>query len=301
MPSITPPTLLNGDTIAIVSPASAVDSNYIEGAAAAIQRAGFKPLILEHAAGQHGSYSGTEAERLEDLQSALDNPQVKAILCSRGGYGAVHLLPNLRLSQPKWIIGFSDISALHALCQVNGWQSIHASMAKELSLQRCENNEANNRLFEILRTGIMPDIEYPTQKGSIEGSTKGKLVGGNLAVLDGLIGTPYNIINKDTILVLEDIAEPIYKVERMLRRLRLAGILQNLRGLIIGQFTEYKPSLDYQDMYSMIAKEVADLKFPVSLGAPIGHVDNNLPFIEGAEINFTVDSHHTTIRQILSK
>ena len=83
--------------------------------------------------------------------------------------------------------------------------------------------------------------------------------------------------------------------------MRLAGILQNLRGLIIGQFTEYKPSLDYQDMYSMIAKEVADLKFPVSLGAPIGHVDNNLPFIEGAEINFTVDSHHTTIRQILSK
>ncbi|MBE6305397.1 MAG: LD-carboxypeptidase [Bacteroidales bacterium] len=298
MSCITPPLLQNGDVIAITSPASAIAPTLIEGAVKALETEGFSVRVMPHAAGRHGSYSGTESERLSDIQTALDCPEIKAILCARGGYGAVHLLPHLHLSHPKWIIGFSDISALHALWHNQGWQSIHGSMAKELALCKCEGNEANRRLFEILRTGMMPEIAYNTHPGSIPGISQGKIIGGNLAVLEGLAATPYDILNEPCILVIEDIAEPIYKVERIFRRLRLSGALQSLKGLIVGQFTDYKPSADFSDMYSMISCEIADLQCPVSLGAPIGHIDNNLPFIEGAEITLNVNNKTTTIQQI---
>lgn len=301
MPCITPQLLKAGDVIAITSPASAIDPALIDGAVKALSAAGFTPRVMPHASGRCGSYSGTEAERLSDFQNALDAPEVKAILCARGGYGAVHLLPHLRLEQQKWLIGFSDISALHALWQRHGWQSIHGSMVKELALCRCSDNEANKRLFEILRTGEMPEIAYRSEAGSIYGTAQGKLVGGNLAVLDGLASTPYDLLTGHNILVIEDVAEPIYKVERILRRLKLSGALQNLDGLIVGQFTDYKPSADYGDMYAMIAHEVADLNCPVSLGAPIGHIDNNLPFIEGAQVSLTVTPLSTKITQIKAK
>lgn len=301
MPCITPPLLKDGDVIAIASPASAIDSNLIEGAAKALCAEGFTPRIMPHACGRSGSYSGSAEERLADLQGALDDPSVKAILCSRGGYGAVHILPHLRLTQAKWLIGFSDISALHALWQHHGWQSIHGSMAKELALKKCQNNEANLRLFEILRTGKMPEIEYTSELGSIPGTTTGRLIGGNLAVLEGLASTPYDMLNKGDILVIEDIAEPIYKVERILHRLKLSGALQKLKGLIVGQFTEYKSSADYSDMYTMIAHEISSLNYPISLGAPIGHIDNNLPFIEGIEATLAVTPSSTKITQRESK
>lgn len=300
MPCITPPLLQKGDVIAITSPASAIDPALIDGAVKTLQAEGFTPCVMPHAAGRHGSYSGTAPERLSDMQAALNDPQIKAILCARGGYGAVHLLPNLRLGDPKWLIGFSDISALHAMLHKHGWQSIHGSMAKELALFKCEDNEANRRLFEILRTGIMPKIEYKTADGSIPGTVEGKIIGGNLAVLDGLSATPFDIFSEGSILVIEDIAEPIYKVERIFHRLKLSGALQKLKGLIVGQFTEYKPSADFSDMYSMISREVANLSYPVSLGAPIGHIDNNLPFIEGAEVSLNVTDTTTLIQQIAS-
>lgn len=293
---LTPPLLVDGSTVALLSPASAIDAALIDGAARALETEGFRPLIMPSAKGRSGSFSATAAERLADLQAAIDNPDVRAIICGRGGYGAVHLLDRLNLHRPVWLAGFSDISALHALWHTNGVRSIHSSMAKELTLRECEGDEANRRLFHILRTGQMPAIEFTAHPLNRPGTATGTLRGGNLAVLDGLVGTPYDILTlPDTILVIEDIAEPIYKVERMLWRLRLNGALGRLKGLVVGQFTDYKPSADWPDMYAMIAALTAGLDIPVAFNAPIGHIPSNLPFLHGLPATLTVSATQTTI------
>lgn len=295
-----PPLLNPGDVVALVSPASAVDPALIQGACDALLAEGFTPMVMPHAAGRSGSFSGTAAQRLADMQAAIDNPAVKAILCTRGGYGAVHLLGELRMHRPVWIIGFSDISALHAACLHRGWLSIHSSMAKELTLGRCCGNDANRRLFSILRTGHMPAIEFAPHALNRQGEACGILVGGNLAVINGLASTPFDVMNTpDPILVIEDVAEPIYKVERVLWRLRLSGALGRLRGLVVGQFTEYKPSADHSDMYYMIASALADLRIPVAFNAQIGHVDGNLPFVSGMRARLTVSSTSSKIEEII--
>ncbi len=288
---ISPASLQQGDTIALLCPASSIDSTLISGAAEALRSRGFKALVLPTSLGKQGSYSGSAAQRLSDLQAAIDNPEVKAIICGRGGYGAVHLLADLDVHRPVWLAGFSDISALHALWQSRGIRSIHSSMAKELAQCNCPDNEANRRLFEILEGGHMPAIEFPATELNRKGRAEGILRGGNLAVLDGLVGTPYDLLClTDTILVIEDIAEPIYKVERMLWRLKLAGVFDRLKGLVVGQFTEYRPSADWQEMNQMIASMVAGYDFPVAFNAPFGHVDGNLPFLEGAKVIFEVNN-----------
>lgn len=293
-----PEPLKNGDTVALLSPASAIDPELIDGAAMALRAQGFEPLIMPHAKGRSGSFAGTAAERLADLNAALANPAVKAIICGRGGYGAVHLLDRCKPERPVWLAGFSDISALHALWHRSGYCSIHSSMAKELTHCLCSGNEANNRLFEILRTGRMPAIEFGPHALNRCGHARGTLLGGNLAVLDGLVGTPFNLLIPGSILVIEDIGEAIYKVERMLMRLRLAGILQQLGGLVVGRFTDYRPSNDWADMYPMIAGVLADLSFPVAFNAPIGHIDGNLPFIEGATVDLCVTPEGSKITEI---
>ncbi|MBP3535513.1 MAG: LD-carboxypeptidase, partial [Muribaculaceae bacterium] len=162
------------------------------------------------------------------------------------------------------------------------------SMAKELTLRRCPGDEANRRLLDILRTGHMPPVEFPAHPLNREGRATGTLIGGNLAVLDALVGTPFNLLLPDSILVIEDVSEPIYKVERMLWRLSLCGVLDSLRGFVVGQFTDYRPSADWADMYSMIARFTSRMSCPVAFGAPFGHIDGNLPFIEGAEVSLEV-------------
>lgn len=288
---ISPAPLQPGDTIALLCPASSIAPELISGAVAALESMGFRVLVLPTALGKSGSFSGTADDRLRDLQSAVDNPAVKAIICGRGGYGAVHLLAELNVHRPVWLAGFSDISALHALWQSLGYRSIHSSMAKELTQCNCSGDDANRRLFEILGGGHMPTIEFPATDLNRKGRAEGILRGGNLAVLDGLVGTPYDLLClPDTILVIEDIAEPIYKVERMLWRLKLAGVFDRLKGLVVGQFAEYRPSADWQDMNQMISAMVDGYDFPVAFNAPFGHVDGNLPFIEGTNVIFDVNN-----------
>lgn len=292
----TPPLLQRGDTVAIVSPASSVDPALVEGAAAELGAQGFNVKIMPHALGVNGSYSGSVEERLGDLQAAIDDPAVKAIVCSRGGYGAAHLLDKLRVSRPVWMIGFSDISALHALWRHNGVCSIHGSMAKELALKRCGGNEANKRLIEILTTGIMPPVEWDPTPLNIYGEAEGRLVGGNLAVLNGLAATPYDLLRPGrNILFLEDVCEPIYKVERVLYRLRMAGVLDNLSGLVIGQFTGWQESKDWSDMNTMISSAVGKVPYPIAFNAPIGHVDSNLPVVHGSVVHFSVNESRSKL------
>ena len=145
---------------------------------------------------------------------------------------------------------------------------------------RCRTS-GNEGSFSILK-GELPDYLLPTSPLSVGGNAQGVVVGGNLAVLQALVDTPYNVLGiPDTILFIEDIAEPIYKVERIFYQLRLSGALHRISGLIIGQFTEYRPSESHSDMYGMLQPFVSDLGIPVVFDFPVGHVENNLPMISG--------------------
>lgn len=288
---ISPAPLTQGDTVALLCPASSIAPELIFGAAEAIRSRGFRALVLPTALGKEGSYSGSAGRRLSDLQAAIDNLDVKAIICGRGGYGAVHLLADLNVHRPVWLVGFSDISALHALWQSRGYRSVHASMAKELAQCNCPGNEANKRLFDILCGKQMQPIEFGADELNRKGRAEGILRGGNLAVLDALVGTSYDLLClPDSILVIEDIAEPIYKIERMLWRLKLAGEFDKLKGLVVGRFTDYKPSVDWQNMNQMISSMVAGYDFPVAFNAPFGHFDGNLPFVEGTKVILEVNN-----------
>lgn len=286
---IFPAPLKKGDKIAICSPASKIDPKIVEKAIPILQGEGWRVEVMPHALGVSGTYSGTDAERLSDLRTALLDPEVRAIICSRGGYGVVHLMNELnRLplrDDPKWIVGFSDISALHALMTSKGIASIHSSMCA--AIKEGSDNEDNKTLFGIMR-GERPVHIFDSHDYDRQGITTGRLQGGNLAVLADLINTPFDIIVPDTILFIEDVSEPVYKIERILYQLKLSGVLGKLRGLVVGQFTDYKPDNNYPDMETMIRQMVADYDYPVAFNVPVGHVDHNIPLIESARITLKV-------------
>ncbi|MCM1021637.1 MAG: LD-carboxypeptidase [Muribaculum sp.] len=296
---IFPSPLHEGSRIALLSPASIINPDVARSAIAPLEHQGWRPYFTPHALGQSGTYSGTVDARLSDLSLALDDKATDAIICTRGGYGAVHMLERFPIDkfreQPRWLVGYSDVSALHALLFRAGIASIHAPMCKHIGSTEA-TLPATKALYDILR-GEMPCYQLPTSPLSITGEAKGKLTGGNLAVLQALIGTPYNVIGlPDTILFVEDIAEPIYKIERIFYQLRLSGALSRITGLIIGQFTEYRASASYADMYSMLRPLVEDLPVPVVFNFPVGHVENNLPLISGATVMLSVTAQNTILQ-----
>lgn len=306
---IIPAPLKRGDKVAIISPSTEVKEEYVDGASAWFETQGYNPLIAPHAKGPAaGSYASEFRHRLDDLLSAFQNPEVKAIMCARGGYGAVHLLPYIpaevvRLN-PKWIIGFSDISALHAFMVSNGVASLHAPMGKHLTIEE-PANASTLHLANILAKGEPVVYDLPTDPRSICGTARGRLFGGNLAVLNGLAATPYDILSRplheDAILFIEDISEKIYAVERMLWRLYLSGALSKVKGLIIGSFTDYPSDRNFPSMEEMIAARLKEWHIdgiPVAYGFPCGHTPENLPLIEGAEVLFAVDESKTSLVQI---
>lgn len=291
---IFPKPLKRGDKIAICSPAGAITPDKVHGAESVLWAEGWTPVIMPHTLGKNGIYSGTADERYADLEAAFADPEVRAILCSRGGYGVVHLMDRLNrldlTSDPKWVIGFSDISALHALMASKGVASIHAPMTGQIRLGTTDPDTAS--LFAILR-GERPVYTFPAHDYDRQGIAEGRLIGGNMAVLADLIDTPYDVFEPGTILFIEDVSEPIYKIERILYQLKLNGILERLGGLIVGQFTEYKPDASYSNMYDMIRDMTAQYKYPVAFNVPVGHVDHNIPLIESAEVTLKVSPSGT--------
>lgn len=322
---LTPPALRPGDTVAILSPASVVKREYVEGAAKFLRSEGLNPLIMPSAVSEPcGSYAATYEQRLADLREAMLREDVRAILCARGGYGCVHLLQALDtlpdVAFQKWLIGFSDISALHALWQKHGVVSLHAPMAKDMTEQP---DFYRSTVMKTLRH-ILPHYDIDTHPYNRQGSADGILIGGNLAVIDGLAGTPYdptNLVDKvsagsqslssdkslgmmpegqGVILFLEDIGEKIYQVERMLYRLHLSGRLAHLSGLVIGQFTEYNADRNHPDMYAMIHERLQEwgVDCPVAFNFPAGHVDLNFPLSLGSLVHLTVDSHSVSLFEL---
>ena len=293
-----PEPLKNGDRVAIVSPASKIEPSLIDAAALMLRKEGFEPVVMPHAKGERGSFSATAQERLDDLKDALEDDSVKCVLCSRGGYGAVHLLEELD-SLPermfrKWLVGFSDITALHALWRRKGVASLHAAMAKYIG-RGCEGFAQYGREMDILRGG-KADFSCAPHEFDFHGEATGKLVGGNLAVLGGLIGTPFDDIRPGSILFVEDIAEPIYKVERILWQLRLRGVFDHIGGLLVGQFTEYRPSADHGSVEEMMERFFRGYSFPRAYNLPMGHIEENAPLLLGATAHLEVSSSGASVR-----
>ncbi len=286
---IFPAPLKKGDKIAICSPAGKIKEQVVTDAAQVLRDQGRAVEIMPHALGDNGNFSGTADERFADLKAAFSDPEVRAILCSRGGYGVVHIMDRLNElpleDDPKWVIGFSDISALHALMARKGIASVHASMCAHI--KEGADDPDNRDLFAILR-GEKPVHVFDSHDYDRQGIVTGTLRGGNLAVLAELINTPYDLLQPDSILFIEDVSEPVYKIERILYQLRLSGLLDKTRGLIVGQFTDYKPDANHADMESMIRDAVAGYDFPVAYNVPVGHVDHNVPLIESAQVTLKV-------------
>lgn len=301
---ITPAPLRPGDRIAIISPASRVKDEYVDGAARLLRERGFDVRVMPSALGPaDGSYASSLRSRISDLSDALTDSSVKCILCARGGYGCIHLLQQMATeevrSNPKWLIGFSDVSALHALWLKSGVRSIHGPMAKHLTLH--PEDESTKALLALM-TGSPMHYTVAPHPYNRAGHASGTLRGGNLAVLNSLAATPYDILTaseeEDVILFIEDISEAIYAVERMLVRLDLAGVLRRVKGLIIGQFTEYRPDANYASMDDMISALLSRCEItgiPVAFNFPTGHVDFNLPLVEGEKVIFKVNSGEVTL------
>lgn len=287
-----PPPLQKGDKVIILSPASKIDRELIKGMKARLQSWGLNPVVSNHAKGGYGHYSGTVVQRAEDLQQAFDDPEVRAIFCSRGGYGAIHLVDKLHLTgfakAPKWVVGYSDITVLHALIQSHGFASLHAPMAAHLTYE--PKDDPCTLFIKDILFGKKPVYTYKSHKLNRTGSAKGVLRGGNLSVFYGLRGTPYDFPPDNTILFLEDINERPHVVERIFYNFKLAGILERLSGIIIGQFTEYTEDKSLgKELYAALADILEPYHIPMCFDFPVGHLPHNLPVICGAEVELTID------------
>ena len=285
--------------IAIVSPAGAVEEKYIAGAAAQLAEWGFEAIVAPHARGSYGRYAATPEERINDLQWAINQKDITAILCARGGYGAIQIVDKIDFSPlkkyPKYLIGFSDITVFHNVLTNMKIPSIHGIMAKHLT-ENAPDEMSVEMLHQIL-LGKKPSYCIAPHELNRNGTAKGFLTGGNLSVLYGLRGTKYDIKPRGKILFLEDLSEKPYHIDRMMNNLKLGGILENLSGLIVGQFTEIEEDDSmFKTVYEIIADAVSGYDYPVCFNFPAGHVRNNLPLIFGAKHELNVSKKEVLLQ-----
>lgn len=289
---ITPASLQPGDRIAIVAPAGWIRPEYVEGASRWIESQGWKPVTMPHLLMRYGSFSAQPRLREADMCQAILDPDIRAILCARGGYGSVELLEPLDSlpieKDPKWLIGYSDITALHGLWLHHGVESIHSPMARHLTESQL-TDEYSLRLAALLR-GERAPVMLGNSLLNREGEAHGVLVGGNLAVAMSLLATPFSLFRDNMILFIEDVGEAAYKVERMLWHLHLAGVLGRVSGLIVGSFTGESRPLDGVATRDVVERFTQRLRrLPAVFDAPIGHQPNNVPLIEGATVSLSVN------------
>ena len=288
-----PPLLKSGDLVSVLSPASHTNSNAWEKGIEVLEKWGLRVDRGEHYLSQHFGFGGTDAERLNDLQKALDNPEIKAIFPIRGGYGTSRLLDeidfSLFLQNPKWIVGFSDITALLMHIDTLGVAGIHGPMPNnfcqkggEFSLQA---------LNEVLFNGHAKYTCKP-HPSNILGEVQGELIGGNLSLLSHLMGTPSMQKSNGKILVLEEIGERLYHVDRMLVQLKRSGYFEGLSGMIIGGFTDCHeaPLPIGKSAQELILEHTENYQFPIAFDFPLGHVPANHPVVFGVKANLLISS-----------
>lgn len=289
------------DLVRIVSPSGVIDPSFIEGAAKVLSSWGLRVQEGSYCREKYGRFAGTEAQRIADLQHALVDPDAKAILCSRGGYGLAQIVDKLDFTtfclHPKWLIGFSDITVLHNAITSLGFPSVHAIMAKHLTELNADS-EAVAGLKNLL-FGNLPEYIIPAHPQNRLGKATGKLIGGNLSVIYGLRGTPFDLPYEGNILFIEDIAEKPYHIDRMLQNLRLGGVLQKISGLVVGQFSDCdEDPLMLNSIEEIISGAIAGINIPVVFNFPAGHVDDNRPLMLGAETTLTVNSDGAILKTV---
>ena len=300
----TPPYLKKGDTIAITCPAGYMPREKAETCIETIQQWGFEVMVGKTLGSKSKNYfSGNDETRLNELQAMLDDERIKAILCGRGGYGISRIIDQIDFTQfkknPKWIIGFSDITLLHAHINRNfKIATLHAPMAAAFN-----NGENKNEFIDSLHKALVgKKAKYACKADPFNklGEANGELIGGNLTLITHLIGTKSDINTKNKILFIEDIGELIYSTDRMLHQLKRSGKLTNLSGLIVGGFTDVK---DTERPFGKKVKELIkdilqDYDYPVCFDFPVGHKKENYALKIGGDFQLKITNTKVLLSEL---
>ena len=284
--------LQKGDLIAIVAPAKAIDHKCVEFAKSFFENAGFKVIIGKNTLGQFNYFSGTDLARASDFQDALDNPDVKAIICARGGYGVIRILDSIQwaaqLRSPKWIVGFSDVTVFHQRMQRFGIQSIHGTMP--LNFESNSPKSLSSLISALTRT--KNNVRCLPNNRNKQGKASGKLIGGNLSILYSLLGTDDQLDYSNCILFIEDVGEQFYAIDRMLHSFKKSGILGKISGLIVGGMTHLKDTENPTgfDIETLILDQFKYSKTPICFNFPAGHQDDNRALILGSDVQLFITS-----------
>lgn len=307
---VQPPYLKRGDVIALTSPAGFITLEEVQPAIKQMESWGYRVRIGETIGKRDGSFGGTDAERLRDLQVLIDDPTVKAIMCARGGYGVQRVLDGLSLTRlkdrPKWIIGFSDITALHLHLQAHQRvASVHSKMCNSFP-DNWETAEPIVRETILSLRGLLAgdQMSYtaPPDDHNRFGKASGLLVGGNLSMIVSCMGTKSEIQTAGRILFLEEVGEYLYSLDRMFVNLERAGKLDKLAGLVIGGFNRIKaddPGEEFgRTLYDIIFEKTKKYRYPVCYQFPVGHQKNNYALKCGAMHQLTVDAGGSMLKEL---
>lgn len=295
-----PPPLRPGDEVALIASARKVTPEGIAPFCSAMEQAGFRVRLGENLFATHRLLAGTDVQRAADLQAALDAPEIRAIWCARGGYGSLRVLEALDWrgfrENPKWLIGFSDVTALLNACNLQGVAALHANMAAQYSAEALYHESFLQTLAAL--SGAPPALAAPSHVLNRVGRTFAPLIGGNLSLLQCLLGTPHDFSSDGKILFVEDVDEYPYRIDRMIFHLKRAGKLANLAGLLVGGFTEIKddePPFGASP-YEIIAEATAEYDYPIAFDAPAGHFPLNFPLIIGGTYEMDVSTNGFALR-----
>ena len=293
-----PPYLKAGDKIALISPSYFTPMENVEKTADVLRSWGFEPVIGPNVGKVvDGRYAGTIAERVSDLRWALNDPEIKAIICNRGGYGTIQLIDQLSLKElaakPKWLVGFSDISTLHGLLTRAGVMSIHGTMSSFLAKG---GEDMTSTLMRDLLLGRVPRYELPAHEQNITGRAHGVLVGGNICTFVPNLNTQADATaGRDLILFIEEVEESMHNIDRQFNILRMNGVLSRCKGIILGEFTECGSEFTYGSVEAMLRSYLKEYNIPLLCGFPGGHGDINLPLVMGAPVTIDVRNDGATI------
>lgn len=300
---ILPAYLKKGDTIGIVCPSGFMPLDRVKSCIETLQQWGYKVKTGNTVGSQYHYFSGTDEERLADLQEMMDDEEIKAILCGRGGYGLSRIIDRINFKAfkkcPKWIIGYSDITLLHMhIFRKFGISTIHSPMASAFN----DGNNTNKYIQSLKKMLTGKKMSYSCLPHPLnqKGQVVGKLVGGNLSLLSHSCGTPSEPITIGSILFLEDLGEYIYNIDRMLQQLKRSGKLSKLNGLIIGSFTEMKDTIiPYgKEVYEVILDAVKDYDYPVCFNFPVGHTNENYALKIGVQYELNVGGKTVKLKEI---
>lgn len=289
---VRPNYLKAGDTVGIFAISGIVTESGMASGIKKLKDWGLHVIEADNLYNSDTRYAGTQSERIEGFQKLINNKSIKALIGARGGYGAVQVIPFIDFSplesNPKWIVGFSDVTAIHMLLNNRGLETIHGPMV---------NNFSNTESVESLRKALFGELQsstFETNSDCNEGTATGRLVGGNLTLIYSFGGTMYDLNVKDAILLIEDTGEANYNVDRMLNNLKLSGKLDELKGVIVGNFTNMSQGSD-KPINQIIHDNFDELNIPILFNASIGHDKKNIATYLGRTITLTVEEKTATI------